>query len=110
MGVPGGGKVTFMSGMAGERKGLSSTAFMGTPGVVAGERKGLPCTVLAATPGVVAEAKDVVLEGGGGKVIFTRGFSCEWKGLSSIIVLDAPGVVEDTKDGEFLLIGVAELW
>ena len=110
MGVPGGGKVTFMSGMAGERKGLSSTTFMGAPGVVAGERKGLLSNVLVATPGVVTDTKDVALEGGGGKVIFARGFACEWKGLSSIIVLDAPDVVDDTKDGEFLLVGVAELW
>ena len=88
-----------MRGIAGERKGLSPPALE----VVAGERNGLPSTVLAATPGT----KDVVLEGGDGKVIFMRGFACEWKGLSSTIVLDEPGVVvEDTNDGEFLFVGV----
>ena len=97
-----------MSGMAGERKGLSPPAFVGALGVAAGERNGLPSIMLAA----IAGTKDVALEGGGGKVIFTRGFACEWKGLSSTIVLDAPGVaVEDTNDGEFLFVGVwAELW
>ena len=109
MGVPGEGKLTFMSGMAGERKGL---AIVGAPGVVAGERKGLPSIVLVAlvAPGVAADSKDIALEDadgvGGGKVIFTRGFACEWKGLSSTIILDDPGVVDDTKDGEFLLVGV----
>jgi hypothetical protein len=105
MGVPGGGKETFMRGMVGERKGLFPAAFVGAPGVVAaaGERNGLPSIVLA------AGSEDVALEGGGGgKVTLTRGFSCEWKGLSSITVLeDAPGVVvEDSNDGEFLLVGV----
>lgn len=107
MGVPGEGKLTFMSGMAGERKGL---AIVGAPGVVAGERKGLPSIVLVAlaAPGVAADSKDIVLEdaGGVGKVIFMRGFACEWKGLSSTVILDDPGVVDDTKDGEFLLVGV----
>ena len=88
-----------MRGMAGERKGLSPPALE----VAAGERNGLPSIVLAATPGT----KGVALEGGNGKVIFARGFACEWKGLSSTIVLDAPGVVvEDTNDGEFLFVGV----
>lgn len=89
-----------MRGMAGERKGLSSTVCMGVHvlDVAAGEKNGLPSTEFVA---------NVALEGGGGKVIFTRGFACEWKGLSSIIVLDAPGVVDDAKDGEFLLaVGV----
>ena len=60
-----------MRGMAGERKGLSSTA-LGAPGVVAGERKGLPSVVLIAAPGVTVDA---ALPGGGGKVILIRGFA-----------------------------------